>query len=84
VLRTIVVLIGLGVVVTGCSEEATSPPQKPNIIFILTDDQRFDSLGYAGNDIIQTPEMDRLAREGVYFENALVTTPTRPPLYVRA
>ena len=74
-LRTIVVLIGLGVVVTGCSEEATSPPQKPNIIFILTDDQRFDSLGYAGNDMIHTPEMDRLAREGVYFENALVTTP---------
>ncbi len=48
---------------------------RPNIIFILTDDQRFDSLGYAGNEIIHTPEMDRLAEEGVYFENALVTTP---------
>ena len=74
-LRTIVVFFGLGVLVTGCSEEATPPPQKPNIIFILTDDQRFDSLGYAGNDIIHTPEMDKLAEEGVYFENALVTTP---------
>ena len=48
---------------------------KPNIIFILTDDQRWDALGFAGNEIIQTPEMDRLAEEGVYFENAFVTTP---------
>lgn len=49
--------------------------EKPNIIFILTDDQRWDALGYAGNKIIQTPEMDKLAQEGVYFKNAFVTTP---------
>jgi alpha-L-rhamnosidase len=49
--------------------------QKPNIIFILTDDQRWDALGYEGNKIIQTPEMDRLAYEGVYFRNSFVTTP---------
>jgi arylsulfatase A-like enzyme len=55
----------------GCKKE--SP--KPNIIFILTDDQRWDALGYAGNSIIHTPEMDKLAREGIYFKNAFVTTP---------
>lgn len=49
--------------------------QKPNIIFILTDDQRWDALGYAGNKYVQTPEMDKLAKEGVYFKNATVTTP---------
>ncbi|WP_020527737.1 sulfatase-like hydrolase/transferase [Flexithrix dorotheae] len=49
--------------------------EKPNIIFILTDDQRWDALGYAGNKIIQTPEMDKLAKEGTYFKNAIVTTP---------
>ena len=48
---------------------------RPNIIFILTDDQRWDALGFAGNRIIRTPEMDRLAAEGTYFENAFVTTP---------
>ncbi|MBC6368331.1 sulfatase [Algoriphagus sp. AK58] len=48
---------------------------RPNIIFILTDDQRWDALGFAGNPIIQTPEMDRLAIGGTYFENAFVTTP---------
>ena len=49
--------------------------QKPNIIFILTDDQRWDALGYAGNKTIQTPEMDKLAKGGTWFRNALVTTP---------
>ncbi len=49
--------------------------KRPNIIFILTDDQRWSALGYAGNDIIQTPEMDKLAEAGTYFRNAIVTTP---------
>ena len=57
-----------------CSNKGAFDEQ-PNIIFILTDDQRWDALGYAGNDIIQTPEMDKLATEGVYFEKAFVTTP---------
>jgi len=54
---------------------AVAQQKKPNLIFILTDDQRWDALGFAGNDIIQTQEMDRLASEGVYFRNAFVTTP---------
>ena len=49
--------------------------EKPNIIFILTDDQRWDALGCAGDPIIRTPNMDRLATDGVRFENAFVTTP---------
>lgn len=46
----------------------------PNIIFILTDDQRWDALGAMGNEIIQTPHLDQLANEGVLFTNAHVTT----------
>lgn len=49
-------------------------PSRPNIIFLLTDDQRFDDLGCMGNRIIQTPNLDRLAADGVIFENAFVTT----------
>jgi arylsulfatase A-like enzyme len=49
--------------------------KKPNIIFILTDDQRWDALRFAGNPIIETPEMDALARSGTYFKNAFSTTP---------
>lgn len=51
------------------------PTKSPNIIFILTDDQRFDAIGYAGNNLVHTPEMDKLAKEGSYFKNAMVTTP---------
>lgn len=51
-----------------------STARKPNIIFILTDDQRWDALGYAGNPIIRTPNMDELAASGLYFKNAFVTT----------
>lgn len=40
---------------------------RPNIIFILTDDQRWDALGCAGNKVIKTPEMDKLAEKGTYF-----------------
>ncbi|GJM30259.1 MAG: hypothetical protein DHS20C17_28940 [Cyclobacteriaceae bacterium] len=57
------------------NRQTSATESKPNIIFILTDDQRWDALGYAGNRIIQTPEMDRLAREGTYFKHAMVTTP---------
>ena len=48
---------------------------KPNIIFILTDDHRAEALGYSGNKYAYTPEMDKLAKGGTYFKNALVTTP---------
>jgi N-acetylglucosamine-6-sulfatase len=44
-----------------------------NIIFILTDDQRFDALGFM-DPVLETPNMDRLASEGVHFRNAFVTT----------
>lgn len=54
---------------------AQGKSQRPNIIFILTDDHRADAMGFAGNKIIQTPEMDKLAKEGIYFKNAFVTTP---------
>ena len=48
--------------------------ERPNILFFFTDDQRNDTLGCAGHDIVKTPNIDRLAKEGVRFENAFVTT----------
>ncbi len=47
---------------------------RPNIIFLLTDDQRWDTLGCMGNPIIYTPNMDGMAKNGVLFKNAFVTT----------
>lgn len=55
--------------------------ERPNIIFILTDDQSYGMMGCTGNDIIQTPNMDKLAGESVLFTNAHITsaicTPSR-------
>jgi arylsulfatase A-like enzyme len=72
-LTTVLSSIILITILSGCKEEHIV--EKPNIIFILTDDQRWDALGYAGNPIIQTPNMDALAASGLYFRNAFVTTP---------
>ena len=49
--------------------------ERPNILFFLTDNQHWTSMGAAGNDIIKTPHMDGLAERGVLFENSFVTTP---------
>ena len=48
--------------------------KKPNILFILTDDQRFDNLSCYGNEIFKTPVLDSLAEKGTRFENCFVTT----------
>lgn len=49
--------------------------ERPNIVLLITDDQRNDSLGCAGHPVLLTPAIDGLAAEGVRFENAFVTTP---------
>ncbi len=67
-------LIPTAVGLAGCAADDPSPAQPPNIIVLVTDDQRWDMLGAAGNPLIQTPQMDRLATEGVLFENHFVTT----------
>ena len=65
---------GLVSVPTLCDARQGTNNARPNILVILTDDQRFDSLGCSGNTIIKTPNLDRLASEGTYFKNAFVVT----------
>ena len=62
-------------VVTPICAQQQNRDTKPNIIFILTDDQRYDAIGYTGNKYVDTPEMDNLAKTGTYFNTAIVTTP---------
>lgn len=50
----------------------TDQSQRPNIIFILTDDQRFDTIHALGNPAIRTPNLDRLVRDGVSFRNSYI------------
>lgn len=51
------------------------PGAKPhNIVFILTDDHRFDAMGFMGHPFLETPYLDSLARNGAHMPNAFVTT----------
>ena len=49
--------------------------QHPNILFILSDDQGAWAMGCAGNDEIETPNLDRLAATGMRFENFFCASP---------
>lgn len=48
--------------------------RRPNVVFILTDDMRWDALGCAGHPFLKTPHLDRIAAEGARFANAFCTT----------
>jgi N-acetylglucosamine-6-sulfatase len=51
-----------------------SAAEKPNLVFVLCDDLRWDCLSIAGHPHLKTPNIDRLAKEGVHFKNAFCTT----------
>jgi len=53
--------------------------QQPNLLFIYADQHRADVLGCAGNDIVVTPHLDRLASEGVRFDQAWTESPICQP-----
>ena len=59
----------------------TDPQQqrRPNIIFILIDDLRWDDLGAAGHLFVKTTNIDRLGSEGALFRNAFITAPLCSP-----
>ena len=71
----IYILVGLAALELKAQTALLANDNRPNIIFILTDDQRYDALGFAGNPYMHTPAMDALAAAGTYFSNAVVTTP---------
>ena len=54
-------------------------PERPNILFVLTDDQGYWALGCAGNDEVHTPNLDRIAAMGLRFENFFCASPVCSP-----
>ena len=67
-------MVGLGVgsmiTTVSLSAGAAKKTSKPNLLFIMTDQQRSDALSIAGNGVLETLNLDRLARQGAYFKNA--------------
>jgi arylsulfatase A-like enzyme len=75
-----------GFLAAGCSTDnamTALPPQSqkraPNIVMVLVDDMRWDEMHAVGHPFIETPNMDRLAREGALFRNAFAMTPLCSP-----
>ena len=58
----------------GSAQTAAQARQPLNVVLLIIDDARWDALGAAGNRVVRTPRIDELAREGVRFEQARVTT----------
>ncbi|MBW3622339.1 MAG: sulfatase, partial [Armatimonadetes bacterium] len=67
-------LAGLSLTPSLSAEPAPRPnASRPNFVFFLTDDQRWDALSLNGNRILRTPNIDRIGREGIRFQNMFVT-----------
>ena len=68
---------------TAAGAEAAPGPQakpgSPNILLIMTDQQRYDCVGVNGNPIIKTPHLDRLASESANFSHCFVQSPVCTP-----
>lgn len=79
-MRVLPLLIALLLVsdMTGAVSPAVAA-ERPNILFVLTDDLAPDGVGFAGNPQVRTPRLDRLAREGAVLRNAFCVTPVCSP-----
>jgi len=86
--RSIIVLVTFAMLV-GCMTEVSHPSHsvssnRPNVIVVLADDMRGDAVGFMGNRLIRTPNLDSLAQKGTVFTQAFATsavcTPSRTTL----
>lgn len=82
--KTVVIFYLLTFPFSNLYSKLFSKEKQPNIIFIYSDDQRQDALGANGNPVIITPELDKLAQQGIRFTNANVvfslSSPSRAAL----
>ncbi|WP_375324623.1 sulfatase [Flagellimonas sp. GZD32] len=57
----------------GCKKEIKEEPKRPNIVFIMSDDHAYQAISAYDNSLIETPNIDRIAKMGMLFTNASVT-----------
>ena len=75
-------ITGISTAVTSAaySKRRESPEsQRPNLVFLMADELRYDALGCSGNPDAVTPQIDRLAAEGVFFKSCYVSQPLCSP-----
>lgn len=83
--REFIKLAGLGTAASFLPKQASvkvlgnNKTDKPNILFLMSDQHRFDAIGAANNSVIKTPCLDQIAQDGVRFTNAYSSTPSCTP-----
>jgi arylsulfatase A-like enzyme len=65
--------------VSEAAQADSQSPQRPNVLFVITDQHRADHVGFMGNEVVRTPNLDALAARGTTFENAWVANPVCMP-----
>lgn len=77
------------ILLAGCQPDGNSPPSelpppRPNVLLIMSDDLGWGDVAYNGNDIVSTPSLDSMARDGIrldrFYAAAPVCSPTRASL----
>jgi arylsulfatase A-like enzyme len=66
----------MALLISGCEKETVQPP---NILFAIADDWGWPHASIYGDPVVQTPAFDRLAREGVLFNHAYISSPSCTP-----
>lgn len=71
----------LGLLLTGATAiaAAAATPRPPNLLFVMSDQHSWDMLGAYGNRDIKTPNLDRLAKEGIRFDHCVSNSPVCTP-----
>ena len=59
--------------IMGCNSQEEQKPNRPNIVFIMSDDHAYQAISAYDNSLIQTPNIDKIAKMGMLFTNASVT-----------
>src|SRR5436853_7105564 len=76
-MRSAKLLAGIVILATAMSTFAAET--RPNIVFVLVDDLRWDALSCMGHPVAKTPNIDRIAKEGALFKNFFVSIPLCAP-----
>jgi hypothetical protein len=75
----VAIFVSAGLAIQSAAPAAEAPARGPDILFIMTDQQRWDCVGANGNKLIRTPNLDRLAARGANFTHAFVSSPVCVP-----
>lgn len=84
-MKLIIVTTASLILMAANSFAQTGSSQRPNVVFVMTDDQRWDTLGCYGRNDVKTPHIDKLAEQGVTFDNAFyavaICMPSRATMF---